>query len=1135
MRKLTAILFLCLMPLWASAETVKAYDPADLTSTLFTDITRDTKGYLWIATEYGLNKFDGATFTHYYSDNGEPGELVSNKISRLRVKNDTLWVFFYDAVQYYNPTTDNFVTVVSEDNEAVQRLLGPVEKKNYTAISQQLGKKVTALYKDEYGHQWVGCFQNTLYRITDEDEAATYILMDKPWNNGHALYTVLQDKDGAIYACQTKNGMQRIDEQGNAIGARILPGKTISCLLEASDGYTYIGAAEDGIYRCKRANGTLIPNSHIVSSGNKIKSLVQDLDGTIYVSSMGGGVGKINPQKTSIESINGFESTNRYVDKLVLDHQGRLWACNYSGIDIFNTRSQQMEYELCRAAREVTQWNTIVYDLLIDSAVVYMATSRGLFVFDGRWTRYTMSDGLPSNLICRVIRDKAGDIWLSTFHGLSRFAPHQANANQSPASFTNYFRGNGLEAVSYTRSAGFVHTDGRLIFPDNNGITFLSPKRMSGKPFTQPVVLSRLYVNNTPVHANVDEQELIRISYLDNMFTMQFATLDMRDADNVCYEYRFAGADDHIWHSTLPGEHSLTFNHLAYGRHTLQVRAHEGNEYSSIRQFSIEIIPPFYLSGWAWIVYMLLFIAFVLLALRLYQRKVGRNMREKQLQFYVDMAHELRSPLTLIKSPVDKLLAGNEIRDITRRELIIVQQNTKRLLDMASEILSLDKIQRGKKELHCTNCNVADWLPNMVGAYKPLADDKHIALSVVGAEQAPVCAFSVSDIEKVINNFITNALKFTPEGGEITVGCDTVENQLHLWVADTGKGINEDETKKLFELFYQSKNTVSDHHKGFGVGLNLSYRIMQMHGGSIAAHNRTDKQGAVFEIFLPLQTIEEPQQSPITSNQSPITNHKYTLFVVDDDESIRQYLIKELGESYTVETYPDGEACWQQLLLHLPDLLISDVRMPKLDGFDLLVRIRKNAETTALPVILLTTETDSASRIEGLQHGADQYIDKPFNMEELKATVASLLSNREKMRGKYSGQREGGGLVEQRTIDNPDDQLMERVAKVVNNRLDDSELSVEVLAAEVGMSRAQLQRKLKELTGTSVGNYIREIRLKQAAEMLKQPNINVAQIGYTVGFTAPNIFSTAFKKYFGVTPVQYREMAMSDSQKTKSE
>ena len=451
------------------------------------------------------------------------------------------------------------------------------------------------------------------------------------------------------------------------------------------------------------------------------------------------------------------------------------------------------------------------------------------------------------------------------------------------------------------------------------------------------------------------------------------------------------------------------------------------------------------------------------------------------------------------------------------------------------------KIDKQQMHLHCSETDMVQFVAGICKMFEFNAQERGITLAFAhdGIDRLPAWV-DRSQFDKVVTNLLSNAFKYTTDGGEISVvmGSEEAEKaydtrQFTLKVIDTGVGLDPDSLRHIFDRFYQGSNSRNLKIEGTGIGLNLCKMIVDMHHGTIKAENRTDgKQGSVFTVTLPLgnshlqpEEIDSEPDAPAAQQQQALppassTTRKRVL-LVDDDAEIGQYIKQELGRHYKFGLCPNGKEGLKELLANDYDLVVSDVMMPEMDGFTMLRMIKTNLNLSHLPVIMLTSKADVANRLEGLEHGADAYLAKPFDMEELHLTMENLIQGRRHLKGKFSGAQQQHDKLEQPEVKGNDELLMERIMKAVNKNLNDSDFSVEMLCSEVGISRAQLHRKMKELTGISTSEFIRNIRLEQAARLLKEQKINVTQVAYTVGFSNLAHFSTVFRKHFGVAPSEY--------------
>lgn len=547
------------------------------------------------------------------------------------------------------------------------------------------------------------------------------------------------------------------------------------------------------------------------------------------------------------------------------------------------------------------------------------------------------------------------------------------------------------------------------------------------------------------------------------------------------------------------------------------------------------------------VAYGVILLSVLLLAFVAYRRKQQAEHNESEVRFLIDVGHELRSPLTLIKSPLDMLM-HNDYDTETNHALKLMKRNTDRMLQLVNQILSIRRIEKGQLKLHFAKTDIGQFVAEIVRDYEYEAEKREISLTFSAGKEVVIAYIDRDNFDKVVNNLLTNALKYTPDGGEINVTLIDDDGLPKLTVTDNGQGIDENQINRIFDRFYQVTGTASG-NLGFGIGLNLTYKIVKLHGGNIEARNRMDGvKGSEFIVTLKNGTAHLPKGSIVDESffihqtEKEIVRcsetfeddynevsklHKgrratgYRIVVVDDDEGIRNFLKSKLDACYRVDTYDNGLDALKVITDTLPDLVISDVMMPQLDGFTLLKRLKNNTRTSHIPVVMLTTKVEHQSHIEGLDCGADAYFDKPFNFEELSAAISSLIANRNRLRGKFSGMQEQKDVVRQIELKGNDEQLMERIMKIVNERLSDNNFNVEELADTIGLSRVQLHRRVKEMTGLAIGEFIRNLRMQQAAKLLEQGDVSVSQVTYAVGMMNPNNFAVAFKKYFGVTPSEY--------------
>jgi ligand-binding sensor domain-containing protein/DNA-binding response OmpR family regulator/two-component sensor histidine kinase len=1014
-------------------------------------------------------------------------------------------------------------------------------------ITQGNGK-IHAFLRDRAGNEWVGYFQRGLLFISNQENLFNSLPLSRlANNNNNILRSVFSNSAGNFFLCQELGGVTEVNNSGQPVG-HWMDGYTVNTMYENADGSFWVGTYRDGLYKLDTRTGA---KEWMPASGQvRVSSITKDKKGNIYIGVFSEGLRSLTPDgKTERKLAKGnLKLINPYLNILFTDRDGLIWIGHYYGIDIYNPQTDKLiNLKLPDALRPA-----IVYDIKQASdGAILIGSNKGLFKYDKKnkgdeWARLTTKDGLPNNIVCSITIANDSVLWISTYHGLARVKQN--------GDIDNFFKGNGLEDWSYLRGVSTYTKSGNIVLGNQNGITYFNPEKITHIASNQQVMLTGMRIGDLDVNTTtlsngkhvivkpLDESEVIAVSFEDNTFSLRFSTMDFHDSSNIHYEYRFEDEPKGKWHQMPSGTSEIFFTHLEVGLHKLQVRAYDNGVYSEVKSFKLHITPPWYRTAGAYIIYIILLIGLANLLWYNYWNRKKAEVNEDKIKFFVDISHELRSPLTLIKSPLEKLLRNSHDPQ-TVRALRNMERNTNRLLTLVNQILSIRKIETGHMTFHYAETQMGEFINNICHDFDYQVENKNIKLRFENEAGDATAWIDCDNFDKVVTNLITNAIKYVQKDGEINVLLRKPDSEhIELVVTDNGPGIDEAQLRRIFERFYQASARPAAGQMSYGIGLNLTQKIVALHGGTIVARNRKDVTGSEFVVTLKLGSSHLPQEQLTTSDyfaahvveevkpqlttdgDKPRRARKKTTYhvaVVDDDEEIRTFLQTELGEIYHVQLYSDGQKALEGIIDTVPDLVVSDIVMPKMDGFELLKRLKNNTKTSHIPVILLTTNTGHESRIEGLDQGADAYIDKPFNMEELEVRIAGLIANRIRVKGKFSGVQEQEGTVRQIELKGNDAALMEKIMKVINARIDDSNFNVEALAEEVGLSRVQLHRRVKELTGITVGEFIRNLRLQQAAKLLAAGDTTVAQVTYAVGIANPTHFSSAFKKHFGVTPSEY--------------
>ena len=779
----------------------------------------------------------------------------------------------------------------------------------------------------------------------------------------------------------------------------------------------------------------------------------------------------------------------------------------------------------------------------------------------GRIRRFTTADGLPNNVIYAIQPDGNGHLWLSTNRGLCRFDSRTFEVR-------NYTADDGLPSEEFNRQHAVTLPDGRMVFGGIGGYTVFDPKRIGEDPFKPVVALTALRINNqlvnatnpnSPIRQDINETSEVTLSYLQNFVSFDFAALQFNQSSKNQYRYKLTGLDNDWVYSG--NQATATYTNLSPATYTFVVNASNTSGIWSphTRQIKVVIEPPVWRTWWAYAGYVLLLLGAIALFLRtrinrerLRSRMELRekesiqlkNLDEIKSRFFANITHEFRTPLTLILAPLEQLL--QEVSDTQQQSrLSLVYRNATRLLRLINELLDLAKLEAGSLSVTLTPGDLADFVERTTRVFDEEARRKLVDLRVHASLPNPYYWFDGDKIEKILNNLLANALRYTDENGTITVAIQSIPqpesngqppsetlpaDTVRLTVTDTGQGINKAELPRIFKRFYQANTNTDRSVGGSGIGLALVKELIDMMHGTVEVESQPG-MGTTFIIDLPCRPAHVALASAAMGAQSdPVTDAAAgvslgegakRILLVEDNDDIAEYITSILSPLWQVRRASNGRQGIERAIADGPDLIISDVLMPELDGYELSRQLKANPLTSHIPILLLTAKTAPESRIEGLNAGADDYINKPFQVDELLGRIRNRLDQQQRSRQHYRTQllREGHLPV---VSHSPDDEFMNRVYAVLEERLDDSSFGVEPMANRVGMSRMHLNRKIKAMTGMTPNELIRVVRLNRAAELL-MTGVSVSETADRVGFDTAAYFSKVFKEQYHVTPSEFVE------------
>lgn len=978
---------------------------------------------------------------------------------------------------------------------------------------------VNWICEDANGSLWLSCYQSGVYHLSSNTDVFDFWAIEQGCDPQGKILSAMSLCGTELMGAISQDGIYTLNNQGNVVSYYPTKAEVKSIVRDSQNRYWTCGG--HFIWQYQPNGGAF---KQILNNKNfEIEHIAVDNHrGMLYYCAVGHAFGMYNISTRNSVEITGAPVTkkdrlnNSWIQSIMIDRQGLVWISTADGVSCYNPdRNTFLQYG----------WTNLLTHQLVYGCCedvlgnIIIGTTNGLFYYNrkiNKVARMQGADALCDLQIYSIILDKYGDAWMSTSEGIWHY-------NRENHTFTSYLKGNGLEAKQYVQNAAFMLPDGRLIFGTDRGAVVFNPDDLRKEHNAKrKVALSRFLVDGVPL--DFRQSEFV-IPAESTSFTMEMSMLDYIHPEYVTYEYRLD--KDSVWHQTQEGENSFTFSKMRSGCYKIEFRALINGQYSETSAIRLRIAAPWYASIFAKVIYLIFFIL-VLMALNRYkQKRLKMQYEEQKMRFLINATHDIRSPLTLIIEPLRKLREYAKNNE-SKRYIDIVERNAQRMLTLVNQILDVRKIDLNLMQIHCCKADMVGMVNGIVALYGFHARERNISINVTHNRNAIYVYVDRLNMEKVINNLLSNAVKYTFDGGEINIDIKEKTHEVVISFEDNGVGMSEKDYARVFDRYYQGSNSHGYNVVGTGIGLNLCKQLVELHHGTITAAGREDgKQGCRFEItllrgkhhLLPEQ-IEESVAVRVATQKSK-SRKDCRILVADDDVEIAKYIKMELSPWYCIKIVSNGVEALNALLADQYDLLISDVVMPEMDGITLLKNVKQNPNISDVPVILLTSKAEVDDRLVGLENGADAFIAKPFAVSELHATIDNLVDNVRRLRGKYSGMQEQNDKIEKIEIEDNDKLLMEKIVSSVNSNYTDCDYGVENLATDVGLSRVQLHRKMKQLTGIAAGEFIRNIRLKQAARLLSENNVNVSQVAYKVGFKSLAHFSSLFKRYYGVNPTAY--------------
>lgn len=1018
------------------------------------------------------------------------------------------------------------------------------------------------LYVDDLDALWIGFYRMGM--AVRAKQHSLFALM--PVGD---ICTMAQGRDGGIWLGTNDNGIEWYDLKKDI--RHVLPSQSgllseiIVASLAAKDGSLWFGSYQGGLARYKDGKWTAYRQHSSQLAIDNVWALAELHDGRIAIATLGGGLQILDPQSGKFTTFNTHNSnlTSDYLSSVAVAGNGTLAIGHSQGVSLLKPGARRFQNIGQRGDRlgnhlSSLSVNQVTYDA---SGRLWIANTSGLNVLEPKEMLLQSVNLQNQNShaeVCAIAEDHYHNIWVSTSDGLKRISIRQ-DKDEDHFLITSYEQAGGLQNRLFNKRSILCLRDGRVLVGGIDGINIVLPWNVRLQQNKTHLIFSGLTLFDHAVNVGdtinghvllaqtLDSQRQLVLNHDENTFTIQLATTLAGQQSQPHILYRLRGEDSQ-WLAAPSNDPCVRLTNLPPGKYTLEVKLTDadGQPSQHVDRLSIVIRPPFYLQPWALLVYLLLSILVVwdvrrrgrlrrINELEKMELKKQKEIEEAKMVFFTNISHELRTPLTLIISPVESMMKQN-YDTTTLQKLHLIQRNAHQLLMMVNKMLDLRRIMRGKEKVALSTGDLVNYVHELCEPFTSLSE-KGITLTFHTDVDRLTLSFDKGKVDRMVTNLLSNAYKFTPRGGRIDVSISLEERRMVLIsVADNGPGISDKDKAHLFERFYQGED--GKEQIGSGIGLNLSWEYAKMLGGTIKVEDNKGG-GARFTIALPARdlvtegngyvmalgdtpNLQVPSLPDNNTESDGSDKHEQlsTLLLVDDNPDFLNFLKIELQDSYRILCADNGRKALEVIRHEMPDLVVSDVMMPEMDGNELCQKIKSNDKTRHLPVMMLTARLSEENEIESRECGADDYIKKPFSIDLLKLHIDQLVKQ-----GRIVDNGKVDPKISKPTITPQDEAFIDKATRYVEAHLGDTELTVEQMSDDMAMSRVQLYRRLVNVTGKTPSEFIRLVRLRHAERLLVQSQLSISEISFKVGFSTTRYFSHCFKELYGYLPSQYKKNA----------
>lgn len=958
--------------------------------------------------------------------------------------------------------------------------------------------------------------------------------------NGY-IHTIYEDRDGDLWYA-TKAGVSCYNKQSQKWKHYFEGENTFLTITQDALGNIWCGGFSTGIYCINKKTGNI---RHIRS----LKNIVQA--DCIYASALDTDMnlwfgGLYNPLTCISKDSSGKETFSYFdiyqVNSISSLNRDTLFIGTTSGFYLLNRTTKESSHHFADPNRYGVKSNSFVYTgIQVNDNLWFGTDGGGLNCFNlssGKFENFSTYDGLPSNYIYGIVKDEKDQLWISTNKGLFTFDPIKKmflyNIEELPV---KQFVFNSFSNLS----------DGTMAFGSRNGVIIFNPTKAGKKTLSSNLLFTdfRLFYNKVTSKDNpeilsvpIDKVECINLDYNQNTFSFDFITIDLYDPGSYIYEYKLEGFDN-TWVSK---GNALTADYMnvAPGKYIFNVRckSSSGGEILATRNIDVTINQPYWNTIWAWILYFAVSIVLIYWGWNYYKEKLQKKQSEEKIDFFVNIAHDIRTPLSLVIAPLNDLEKDAGLSAKAQSYLKMAIQNSEKLLSIVTQLLDFQKVENNPSKLELSICDFTPYLKTRVERFEILAHTKSIHLEVeINDDEVMLVEIDIKKMDRILDNLLSNAIKYTGVNGKVYVRLQKKDKKLILEIEDNGIGISKSEQSKIFRHYYRANNAINSKEGGSGIGLVFTKRLVELMIGDLSFSSQ-ENVGTTFTLSLPLKesvlsdenVSHESESNNIISKMSAHTISSrlrldsYRILLVEDNDDMRNYLLNTLSASYNIEGVDSAEDAMGFLHNHTVDLVISDIMMPGMNGNELCRLLKSNIETSHIQVILLTALVDKSQMLIGLEYGADDYITKPFDIEVLKIKIHNFMNTRKKLQHHYltlanlKEMPKDGSTADEMKGNIIDDDFLKKCIDIVVENISNTGFTINDMCRELAMSRTLVYEKMKILTDQSPNEFIRSIRMKQAKEFLLTRKYTVQEVSVMTGFSDSKYFSTVFKRYYGESP-----------------